>query len=78
MAFIYVHGIEYVSWPKLVPLTDTIYYTGPGYRSGHHGKGLNARVTPEWSTKTKLLSTIARRNKGGFEEIELGTKKRVD
>ncbi|KAJ3555857.1 hypothetical protein NP233_g12105 [Leucocoprinus birnbaumii] len=39
--FMMVHGIEYVSWPRLIPLTETIYYDGPGFRSGKHGMGVN-------------------------------------
>ena len=77
VAFIVVHGIEYVSWPKLNPLTDIVYYNGPGFRSGNHGKGLNAaQEIPWWTKKITWMSTGARQ-KGHLEEIELG-KKRVD
>ena len=40
LAFIFVHGIDYVNWPRLQPLTDIIYYDGPGYRAHRHGMGL--------------------------------------
>lgn len=76
--FILIHGVEYVSWPRLNPLTDIIYYSGPGYRSGHHGKGLNGKTEPSWK-KTKLLSTGRKRARTLVEEVELGTvKKRLD
>jgi hypothetical protein len=71
LAFILVHGVDYVSWPRLLPPTNIIYYNGPGYRSGHHGKGFPGKIGLEkWQTRGKLKS----------EEIELGVgvKKRVD
>ena len=71
LAFILVHGVDYVSWPRLVPLTNIIYYNGPGYRSGHHGKGFAGNIGPaKWQTRGRVKS----------EEIELGVgmKKRVD
>ena len=78
MIFMIIHGIDYVSWPRLNPLTDIIYYTGPGYRSGHHGKGLGGPhgTLPSW----KLLPPrIKRAHRVAVDEVELGTiKKRVD
>ncbi|KAJ4476661.1 SacI homology domain-containing protein [Lentinula aciculospora] len=38
--FMVTYGIDYVSWPKLIPLDSVIYYEGPGYRSAKHGMGL--------------------------------------
>ncbi|KAF8168250.1 inositol/phosphatidylinositol phosphatase [Crassisporium funariophilum] len=77
--FMLIHGIDYVAWPRLNPPTDIIYYTGPGYRSAHHGKGLNGKSEPSLK-KTKWLSSGAKRVKNNMiEEVELGTvKKRVD
>jgi hypothetical protein len=82
LTFIFIHGIEYVSWPRLIPPTDVIYYNGPGFRSGHNGKGinksnfdaeqLNSKASAKW------LSTGRKRTTSRIEEIELGTKKRVD
>ena len=68
LAFILMHGIDYVSWPQLIPPTNIIYYSGPGFRSGHHGKGIQGsfiklNLQPaKWLTRGRL--------KG--EEIELG------
>lgn len=36
------HGIDYVAWPRLQPLTDTINYSGKGFFSGKHGRGFAA------------------------------------
>lgn len=75
-----LHGIDYVAWPRLIPSTDIIYYSGPGYRSGHHGKGLSGKLTPSMEQSPKWLRSGARRVKANMiEEVELGTvKKRVD
>ena len=80
LTFIFIHGIEYVSWPRLIPPTDVIYYNGPGFRSGHNGKGinksnfdaeqLNSKASAKW------LSTGRKRTTSRIEEIELGTKKK--
>ncbi|KAI0762688.1 SacI homology domain-containing protein [Fomes fomentarius] len=79
LLFIFIHGIDYVNWPRLQPPTDIIYYDGPGYRSGHRGKGFG------------LFQNLTTRQANGFgeqqhrrakskrlEEIEMGTKERVD
>jgi hypothetical protein len=47
ITFILVHGIDYVAWPKLNPPTEAIHYQGPGFRSGHHGKGIRGRSAGE-------------------------------
>lgn len=78
MVYIIIHGIDYVSWPRLNPPTEVIYYNGPGYRSGHHGKGLNGKDEPAWK-KTSWPVKISRRTKSLVDEVELGSvKKRVD
>ncbi|KAG6820754.1 hypothetical protein H0H93_012018 [Arthromyces matolae] len=75
LIFIFIHGIDYVSWPRLIPPTDVIYYNGPGYRSGNHGKGLQNNI--EVAKRMKWLGT--KRTRLGAEHIELGEiKKRVD
>jgi len=80
--FILIHGIDYVSWPQLIPPTDVIYYNGPGFRSGHHGKGLgNSSVdggTLNSKGSAKWLSTGRKRTTSRIGEIELGAKTRVD
>ncbi|KAI0828341.1 SacI homology domain-containing protein [Trametes gibbosa] len=60
------HGIDYVNWPRLQPLTDIIYYDGPGFRSARKGTGLGLPALENRRVKSKRL-----------EEIEMGTK-RVD
>ncbi|KAG6889374.1 hypothetical protein C0995_001439 [Termitomyces sp. Mi166 len=75
LIFMLVHGIDYVSWPRLIPPTDIIYYNGPGYRSGNHGKGLQDNFG--LVKRAKWLGTKGTRV--GAEHIELGEiKKRVD
>ena len=80
LIFMIVHGVDYVSWPKLIPLTDIIYYNGPGYRSGHRGKGLGGPhgTLPSWKAKW-LTPRVKRAHRLAVDEVELGTlKKRVD
>lgn len=75
LAFITIHGIDYVAWPRLNPLTDIIYYNGPGFRSAHHGKGLKGK-TDMGPKRARLANGRVRT---GPEEVELGSlKKRVD
>lgn len=75
LMFIFIHGIEYVSWPRLIPSTDVIYYNGPGFRSGHKGKGF---VKMGSKASSKMLSSGRKRAMSNTEEIELGNRKRVD
>jgi hypothetical protein len=35
-----LNGVDYVSWPRLIPLTDEIEYTGRGSTSTKRGRGL--------------------------------------
>ncbi|KAK1229807.1 Phosphoinositide phosphatase sac1 [Marasmius sp. AFHP31] len=74
VAFIFIHGILYVSWPRLIPLTDTIYYDGPGFRSARHGMGLSGEMSIGGKS-AKYLNSGRRRahSKAGIEE-----GKRVD
>jgi hypothetical protein len=80
LLFIFIHGIDYVSWPRLIPPTDVIYYNGPGFRSGNNGKGLGSSDVGKLDSKAsaKWLSTGRKRTTSRVEEIELGTKTRVD
>jgi hypothetical protein len=69
LIFIFIHGIEYVSWPRLVPPTELIHYNGPGFRSAHNGKGLG--LSARGMGRRDSTSRI--------HEIELGTlRKRID
>ncbi|KAF8641228.1 hypothetical protein AX17_000862 [Amanita inopinata Kibby_2008] len=76
LTFILIHGVDYVSWPRLNPPTNIIYYSGPGYRSGHHGKGVRGKIGHFDLQPAKWLTGGRLKN----EEIELGVglKKRVD
>ncbi|KAI6005178.1 SacI homology domain-containing protein [Pisolithus orientalis] len=80
--FIMLHGIEYVSWPRLIPPTDIIHYNGPGFRSAHHGKGLMGPLGKRFATPRKAIAAngIGRKRAptNYMEEIEKGTKSRVD
>jgi hypothetical protein len=73
LIFMLLHGIDYVAWPRLIPPTDIIYYSGPGYRSGQNGKGLGGKLMPGMEKSRWLTRRVK------VEEAELGTvKKRVD
>ncbi len=77
--FIFIHGLDYVAWPRLLPLTEVIHYNGPGFRSGRHGMGfgldfgkLKSGANAQWVTRG------TRRSDMQMEEIELGAKRHVD
>ncbi|KAF8213463.1 SacI homology domain-containing protein, partial [Mycena galopus ATCC 62051] len=80
LIFIGIHGIDYVSWPRLIPSTDYIYYTGPGFRSAQHGKGFSGDDAPKTrsgtSVSTKWLSSAGKKRIS--VAVEEGEKKRVD
>lgn len=85
ITFMMVYGIEYVSWPRLIPPTDVIYYEGPGFRSAHHGKGLKGSFAQKFGLSGKVFSAngvpTARKRAltvSKMEEIEAGNKQRVD
>lgn len=82
LSFILTHGIDYVSWPRLISLSSIINYNGPGYRGGNHGKGINIPaldMTPLKSkAKAKMVARMHKRGISNVNEIEMGTKKRVD
>ncbi|KAF4605523.1 hypothetical protein EYR40_004309 [Pleurotus pulmonarius] len=77
LIFIVLYGIDYVSWPRLLPPTDIIWYSGPGYRSADNGKGVKG-----WPIRVKHGDKVSARGRGslnGGEQIEMGTmRKRVD
>lgn len=80
LTFIFIYGIDYVAWPRLIPPTDVIHYDGPGYRSANKGKGfgLNVGRLKEGAGAKWLAKPGMRRGDRLMEEIELGTKKRMD
>lgn len=86
LGFIVVNGIDYVSWPRLIPPTDIIYYNGPGYRSAHNGKGFGNKEIRDGVGRSARWLNSGRKRAGsriGIEEGDipmgnLGTKKRVD
>ncbi|KAG9031598.1 hypothetical protein FRB95_002527 [Tulasnella sp. JGI-2019a] len=85
LSFTYIasHGVEYVSWPRLNPPVDALFYDGPGHKTGMHGRGksLNRLPLPAW-VKQNVLGTMRKMPVlHKLEEIEMGTtaaKKRVD
>lgn len=77
LTFIFIHGIDYVNWPRLVPLTDIIYYDGPGFRSANNGKGFGIPAL-DVKVGSKMLAKTRKRAGSRLEEIEMGSKLRVD
>ena len=81
LLFIFIHGIDYVNWPRLQPLTDIIYYDGPGFRSARKGMGIGLPALQKITEGAALglAEQQHRRAKSKrLEEIEMGTKERVD
>ena len=76
VVFIFIHGIEYVNWPKLLPLSDIVHYDGPGFRSGHNGKGMGIPALD--SRSASRVAAQHKRALSKLEEIEMGTKSRLD
>ena len=78
LAFIFLHGIDYVNWPRLQPLTDIIYYDGPGYRSAHHGKGIAGYFPQLEGQKAGERKATWLSEKKGAMPVDVEAKKRVD
>ena len=79
VTFIIAHGLDYVSWPRLIRLDDVIHYDGPGFREGFHGKGLfSTGHSGHGTSRAKGRFINNNEKKGVLNEIEMGTKKRVD
>jgi hypothetical protein len=84
IVFMMVHGIEYVSWPRLIPPTDIIHYKGPGFRSAHNGKGFTGPLAQKLDLSGQSDGLGARLLFNGRKRaltvngMEEGTKKRVD
>ena len=77
LSFFYIraHGVEYVSWPRLNPLDDVIYYDGPGFRSR---KAPNHPAHQSSVARGRL--TTSKPQRVGMEEVEMGNygKQRTD
>ncbi|KAK7058336.1 Phosphoinositide phosphatase sac1 [Paramarasmius palmivorus] len=82
LAFIIAHGIFYVSWPRLIPLNDVIYYNGPGYRSARHGMGVGGKLGEIVGKGSNWVASNARRAQSKVEDAAIplteSVKKRVD
>ncbi|KAF8317564.1 hypothetical protein DL93DRAFT_2165436 [Clavulina sp. PMI_390] len=83
--YILGHGLEYVAWPRLNRPTEFLFYEGPGFRSGNHGKGfkipfnLDRRLVKGGIRIGGSLTTpISSHRHSKTEEIEMGLKKRTD
>ncbi|TFK76793.1 hypothetical protein BDN72DRAFT_783263 [Pluteus cervinus] len=85
LIFIVKNGIDYVSWPRLLPPTEIIHYMGPGYRSGYHGMGFKGAAGPgrhhPGKSNSKWLGNKKVKVANRVEEMEMGSvssKKRRD
>ncbi|KDE05665.1 hypothetical protein MVLG_04036 [Microbotryum lychnidis-dioicae p1A1 Lamole] len=60
MNFVLNHGVEYVSYPKLVSLDDIVNYNGKGFESGRHGRPLKKAqvVSAESAAKRGAASSL--------------------
>lgn len=77
VAFIFLHGTDYVSWPKLIPPTDVLLYTGPGFRARMKGPSIGIPVLDEKSAKWMVQGR--RRAESKTEQLEMGNlRKRSD
>ncbi|CAK5279942.1 unnamed protein product [Mycena citricolor] len=78
LVFMIIHGIDYVSWPRLLPSTDYIYYKGPGFRSARHGMGLGgASAGPKTRSGTTMSAKLSTKRAVPVA-VEEGGRKRVD
>ncbi|KAF7320035.1 SAC domain-containing protein [Mycena kentingensis (nom. inval.)] len=66
LIFIVLHGIDYVSWPRLLPSTEAIYYNGPGFRSARNGMGLGKWNGP----KTRMGTRMSEKWANGGQEAD--------
>ena len=77
--FIFAHGMDYVAWPRLVSLTDVIFYEGPGYRSCKRRRVWNGRGKGGGLKVGEVSSGEGRKRiVSGVSEVEMGTRKRID
>ncbi|ESK98224.1 phosphoinositide phosphatase [Moniliophthora roreri MCA 2997] len=78
LTFIIAHGILYVSWPRLIPLNDAVYYNGPGYRSARHGMGVGGKLGTMVGKRTNWIPRVQSKVEEGAIPLTDSTKKRVD
>ena len=73
LVYILANGVDYVNWPRLIPLTDAIEYTGSGSGSTKHGRGL------PFLPKGKRNILFPRNAYSGQKsEVDNGDKERLD
>ena len=72
--FIVVHGVSYVNWPKLIPLTDIIEYSGPGTKTSKNGRGVPLLDHVKQRNLASVSSNFSRQK----DEMEYGVKERLD
>jgi phosphatidylinositol 4-phosphatase len=79
LIYIFLFGVEYVNWPRLIPLTDAIDYDGPGKRSGRKGRGWNQFSSKYASHRGSihLEAPIGVAN-GKPYEVGMGRKEHID
>ncbi|TFK57545.1 hypothetical protein OE88DRAFT_1651318, partial [Heliocybe sulcata] len=83
MGFIFAHGIDYVSWPRLLPPTEVIHYHGSGWHSVKKGRGFGisaldiGKLRSGAGAGAQWLAKGRKRAGSKLEEIEMGTKKRL-
>jgi hypothetical protein len=45
--FMFIPSLNYyAAWPRILPLTETIHYSNPGFRSDHHATGPGVDTRP--------------------------------
>lgn len=83
--------MDYVAWPRLVSLSDVLSYEGPGYKSSEQKRVWNPRTKLDAKRGTEVSGYAAKwaggvgaggagrkRIASGVNEIEMGTRKRLD
>lgn len=81
LAFVFAHGVSYVSWPRLNPLTDMINYNGPGFVGRRRGRGLRFLAGVKKAGRGSTGSGVGAKPKlVAAQEVEMGAyeKKRMD
>jgi phosphatidylinositol 4-phosphatase len=74
LIFIIINGVDYVNWPRLIPLTDIIEYNGPGTKTSRNGRGFPS-LHNDKQKRPVPKSTDSHRHK---DELDHGAKERLD